>query len=226
MKKAVCLLSGGLDSSTVLAIVKSEGYGIYALTVDYGQRHRREIRAADSIAKYYGVLEHKLIKVPLSKFGGSSLTDKNMPLPENRKLPGGEPSIPSTYVPARNMIFLSLAFAYAEAKKADAVFIGANAIDYSGYPDCRPDFFNAFRKALAKGTKSGKKIRLETPLVRMTKAQIIKTGTKLGVPYRLTWSCYRGGKRPCGRCDSCILRARGFRQAGMKDPLIHEKTTA
>jgi len=205
MKKAVCLLSGGLDSSTVLAIAKSEGYSIFALTVDYGQRHKKEIGAAKNVAKFFGVKEHKTIRVPLSKFGGSSLVDKKMPIPQNRKMPKSDLKIPSTYVPARNIIFLSLAFAYAEAKRADAVFIGANAIDYSGYPDCKPEFFDAFREALAEGTKSGRKILLETPLVSMTKAQIIRTGVKLGVPYGLTWSCYQGGKKPCNRCDSCLL---------------------
>jgi len=223
MKKAVCLLSGGLDSSTTLAVAKSEGYDLYALSIDYGQRHKRELSSARKIADFFGAREHKILKVPLSKFGGSALTDNKIPVPEMRKFSCSNPEIPTTYVPARNIIFLSLAFAYAEAVKADAVYIGANAIDYSGYPDCRPDFFKALGKAIALGTKDGRKISLKTPIVKMKKSEIIKLGLKLGVPYELTWSCYKGGRRPCGKCDSCVIRAKGFRAAGIEDPLIKKK---
>ena len=221
MKKAVCLLSGGLDSSTTLAIAKSEGYELYALTIDYGQRHRKELVSAREIAKFFRAKEHKIMKVPLNRFGGSALTDDSIKVPEKRKFSCSSPQdIPATYVPARNIIFLSLAFAYAEAVRADAVYIGANAIDYSGYPDCRPEFFDALRKVISAGTRDGHRIALKTPIVEMKKSEIILLGTKLGVPYGSTWSCYKGGRIPCGKCDSCVIRAKGFRAAGMADPLL------
>ncbi|MBF0122477.1 MAG: 7-cyano-7-deazaguanine synthase QueC [Candidatus Omnitrophica bacterium] len=215
MKKAVVLLSGGLDSATTLYYAQSKGYAVCALIFDYGQRHRRELKSAMVLARKADV-PFKLVQISLP-WKGSALLDKTIRVP--RQL--GK-KIPSTYVPARNIIFVSFAASYAEAIGARAIFIGANAIDYSGYPDCRPEFFAAFQKALDKGLRAGvekKGISILTPLVKMTKAQIISLGTKLGVPYHMTWSCYEGNKTPCGVCDSCRLRARGFQEAGMKDPV-------
>ena len=215
MKKAIVLLSGGLDSATTLYYAKAKGYAVHALVFDYGQRHRRELRSAMAVARKASV-PFELVKISLP-WKGSALLDKMIRVP--RQL--GK-RIPSTYVPARNIIFLSFAASYAEAIGARAIFIGANAIDYSGYPDCRPEFFSAFQKAIDKGLKTGVEKRgicILTPLVRMTKAEIIRLGIRLGVPYYMTWSCYEGGKIPCGVCDSCRLRAKGFQEAGMKDPI-------
>jgi 7-cyano-7-deazaguanine synthase len=205
MKKAVVLLSGGIDSTTTLYYAKSKGYRCYALIFDYGQRHKRELRSAVAVARRAKV-PFQIIKISLP-WKGSSLLDKKMKVPNRKKLKG----IPSTYVPARNTIFLSFAVSYAESIGAEAVFIGANAIDFSGYPDCRPAFYKAFRKVVQKGTKK-RKIKVLTPLINMTKAQIIKLGTKLKAPLDMTWSCYKGGKRPCGVCDSCKIREKGFSQ--------------
>jgi len=217
-KKAVVLLSGGLDSTTILYHAKAKGFTPHCLIFEYGQRHHKEIIKAKRIAKrakcYYQLMN---IALP---WQGSSLLDKKMRLPQQKKIDSG--TIPSTYVPARNIIFLSFSVSYAEAIGAQAVFIGANAIDYSGYPDCRPEFFKAYQLMLAKGLKTGvqgKTIKIHTPLVHKTKAQIIRMGMKLDVPYNLTWSCYQGGKKPCGKCDSCRLRQRGFEEAGIKDPI-------
>ena len=211
MKSAIILLSGGLDSATVLYCAKSLGYKPHALIFDYGQRHRKEIIQAKKIARQAGC-DYRVVKISLP-WQGSSLLDKKMRLPQNCRVIPKE--IPSTYVPARNIIFLSFAASYAEAAGADAIFIGANAIDYSGYPDCRPDFFKAFQKVIKQGMKAGvegRTIRVMAPLLHKTKAQIIRLGLKLKVPYELTWSCYQGGAKPCGKCDSCVLRDKGFLQ--------------
>lgn len=220
-KRAIVLLSGGLDSTTALFFARAQGYKTFALIFDYGQRHRKEIGVAQRIARKAGCT-YMVLKINFP-WKGSALLDKNIRLPQGRNL--GKilkDKIPVTYVPARNIIFLSFAASYAEAVGAQAIFIGANVRDYSGYPDCRPEFFKAFRRVLAKGMKvgvEGRTIEIKTPLIHKDKAQIIKLGLSLKVPYGMTWSCYRGGKTPCGRCDSCILRKKGFDQLGVKDPL-------
>ncbi len=222
MKKAIVLLSGGLDSATVLYEARRRGYRPLCLIFDYGQRHRKEIRQAVRIARH-GRFPYRLIPMALPRTG-SALLDKTRRLPQNRH--NFSARIPSTYVPARNLIFLSFAAAHAEITGAEAVFIGANAIDYSGYPDCRPEFFRALQRTFRTGLKTGtqgRSIRIITPLIRKTKAQIIRMGLRLKVPYHLTWSCYRGGRRPCGKCDSCLLRKKGFDEAGMEDPLLRRK---
>ena len=201
--KAVVLLSGGIDSTTTLYYAKSKGYKCFALIFDYGQRHRREIRSAVAVAKRASVA-YRVVRIKLP-WKGSSLLDRKIKVPVKRKFK----SIPSTYVPARNTIFLSFALSYAEAIGAKAIFIGANAIDFSGYPDCRPAFYRAFRKVVQTGTKA-QKIKILTPLLNMTKAQIIRLGMKFGAPLEITWSCYQGGRKPCGVCDSCRLRQKGF----------------
>jgi len=218
MKKAIVLLSGGLDSATTLYLARAKGFDVRALVFRYGQRHDKEVRRALAIARRAKCPAQVLdIKLP---WKGSALLDSSKPLPQGRKKMRG---IPSTYVPARNTIFLSFALSYAEAIGATHIFIGANALDYSGYPDCRPRYYRAWQGLARLATKSGLEgapIRIETPLLHMKKSQIIRLGTKLGVPYQLTWSCYRGAARPCGRCDSCLLRAKGFKEAGMKDPAL------
>ena len=220
-QKSVALLSGGLDSATTLAIALDEGYDVYALSFDYGQKHKKELVCAEKIAGHYRI-NHKIVKVDLS-WAKSALTDKKIRIPGKRKNIGKD--IPVTYVPARNMIMLSFALAYAETINADAVFIGANAIDYSGYPDCRPEFYRAFQKTAELGTKKGvegKTVEIKYPLINMSKSGIIKKAMKLGVPYHLTWSCYKGKKKACGKCDSCILRLKGFKEAGYEDPIEYE----
>jgi 7-cyano-7-deazaguanine synthase len=215
-KKAVVLLSGGLDSATTLFFAKSKGYDCHCLIFDYGQRHRREIKSAVAVAKK-AKCQYWLVNISMP-WKGSALLDNKMVLPKNKSLTRG--GIPSTYVPARNIIFLSFAASYAEAIGARDIFIGANAIDYSGYPDCRPDFIKSYQAMLAKGLKTGvekKVIRLQTPLIRLTKAKIIKLAKQLKTPLELTWSCYSGGTKPCGTCDSCRFRAKGFEEAGYKD---------
>jgi 7-cyano-7-deazaguanine synthase len=220
MKKAVVLLSGGIDSATTLYWAKKQGYSCFCLIFDYGQRHKREINSAEKIAKK-AKAHYEIIKISLP-WKGSSLLDKKIKLPiTNYQLP--ITTIPSTYVPARNIIFLSFALSFAESINAQAIFIGAHTQDYSGYPDCRPEFYQAFNKVIVVGTKAGvekNKIKIYTPLIQKTKAQIIKLGARLGVPFELTWSCYQGGKYPCGKCDSCYFRAKGFQEAGIEDPLI------
>jgi len=221
--RAIVLLSGGLDSTTTLYVAKSKGYKVFCLIFDYGQRHRREINAARKIAKKAGC-PAKVIKICLP-WKGSSLLDKNLKIPKSGLALSGRHkiTIPSTYVPARNTIFLSFALSYAEAIGASHIFIGANALDYSGYPDCRPSYFHAFKRLAQLATKRGverQKLAIEVPLLHLKKSQIIEWAKRLGVPYRLTWSCYCGGQQPCGRCESCLLRARGFREAGMADPLM------
>ncbi|MFA5092891.1 MAG: 7-cyano-7-deazaguanine synthase QueC [Candidatus Omnitrophota bacterium] len=213
IKQAVVLLSGGLDSATVLHLARSKGYRCFCLIFDYGQIHKKETASAVKIAKNseaaYGISK---ISLP---WKGSALLDKKIKVA--KKITKG---IPDTYVPARNIIFLSFALAFAETIKAQAIFIGAHAQDYSGYPDCRPEFFKSFIKMAKSGTVGGKKIKILAPLLNMKKAQIIKLGQRLKVPFGLTWSCYRGEKNPCGKCDSCYYRAKGFKEAGLIDPAI------
>lgn len=217
--KAIILLSGGLDSSTVLAIAKAEGRELYALSFRYGQRHAVELAAAERVARAAGVVEHKIFELDLRLFGGSALTD-DIAVPKDSF---GESNIPVTYVPARNTIFLSIALGYAEVRGAEEIWLGVNAIDYSGYPDCRPEFIDAFRRVILTGTKSGVENgtpRIVAPLLKMTKSDIIQAGSLLGVDYSLTVSCYDPDEegRACGGCDSCILRRRGFAEAGVSDP--------
>ena len=220
-KRAVVLLSGGLDSATTLYVAKKQGYKVLALSFDYGQRHKRELNSARKIARLANV-GLKVVKVALP-WKGSSLLDSGLKIPSYSFISAGKTKIPSTYVPARNTIFLSFALSYAEAIKANAIFIGANVLDYSGYPDCRPKYFKAFSRLSKQATKCGtehKEIKILTPLIDLTKADIVKLGMKLRVPFEHTWSCYEGKKKPCGICDSCCLRAKGFIEAGQKDPLI------
>lgn len=222
-KKAVVLLSGGLDSTTALYWAKKRGFAPTALAVHYGQRHSRELRAARAVARKAGVLLHETA-FTLPWLGGSSLTNKKMKIPELALAKIGSGRIPSTYVPGRNTIFLSLAVSLADSIGAEAIVIGANALDYSGYPDCRPPFLNAFSKVAKLGTKRGteqhKSLRVLAPLLHLDKKGIVRLADKLGAPLSLTWSCYAGGSRPCGRCDSCQLRAKGFREAGEADPAL------
>lgn len=219
--KAVVLLSGGLDSAVTLFFAVNEGHECHCLTFDYGQRHDREIKAAKALAKKAGAGIH-IVKLDLP-WKGSSLLDKSAELPQGRTMAEiGDGGIPSTYVPARNTIFLSMAASFAEAIRADSIFIGAHSQDSSGYPDCRKDYLEAFNKAIGLGTKRGSKGRLtlKFPLIDKTKKEIIAMGQLLKVPFEDTWSCYEGARTPCGRCDSCVLRARGFEELGKKDPLI------
>ncbi len=220
--RAVVLLSGGLDSYTAAAIAKADGFSLSALTIQYGQRHAREIAAARTVARALGVERHLEIDVDLRGMGGSSLTS-DLPVPVDRAVTPEE--IPSTYVPARNTIFLSLALGWAEVLDARDIVIGVNALDYSGYPDCRPEFVAAFEALAARATRAGvegARFHVRTPLIAMTKAEIIRRGVALGLDYGLTHSCYdpRRDGRPCGRCDSCLLRAKGFAEAGVADPLL------
>jgi 7-cyano-7-deazaguanine synthase len=227
-RTAVLLLSGGIDSTTLLALAKSEGYDVQALSFNYGQRHATELSAARKIAQRYGVIQHVVAQIDLRVFGGSSLTS-DLPVPKDRDLTGLAMEIPITYVPARNTVFLSYALAYAEVAGARDIFIGVNALDYSGYPDCRPDFIAAFEKmanlATRVGVESGGEpaIRIQTPLADMTKRQIIELGLRLGVDYAITSSCYDpdAGGSACGRCDACQLRLRGFSEAGAIDPAVY-----
>jgi 7-cyano-7-deazaguanine synthase len=220
----VVLLSGGLDSSVVLGVALDEGFQVHALTLEYGQRHHRELEAARAVARHYGV-DHQVAKVDLSTFGGSALTDTSEAVPSDTP-PGAIGSgIPPTYVPARNTVFLSMAMAWAEALDAEAVFIGANAVDYSGYPDCRPEYIEAMQRVVELGTRrgvEGRPIRIIAPILHDSKAAIVRRGLDLGVPLDLTWSCYQGRFRACGRCDSCQLRLRGFEEAGVEDPISYE----
>lgn len=220
MKQAIVLLSGGLDSATTLFYAIKKGYKAFALIFDYGQRHKKEIALAKKIARSAGCGYH-VVKIGFP-WKGSALLDKNAILSQRRDI-GKAKGIPATYVPARNIIFLSFAASFAEAIGAQAIFIGANARDYSGYPDCRPAFFKAFKEVLKKGSKTGVEghvLKIETPLIGKTKAEIIRLGLQLKVPYRLTWSCYEGGKKPCGVCDSCLFRNKGFKELGLKDPSL------
>ena len=221
-RKAVVLLSGGLDSATVLALARQQGYACYAMSLDYGQRHSAELVAARRVAEVQGVVEHKVMPMDLTLIGGSALTDSRIEVPEQ---PGD--GIPVTYVPARNTIFLSLALGWAEVLGAWDLFIGVNAVDYSGYPDCRPEYIQAFQRLSQLATRAGVeggKFQVHTPLIDMSKAGIIQTGTRLGVDYALTVSCYAADEagRACGRCDSCRLRAAGFAAAGVDDPTHYQ----
>ena len=216
-KIAVCLISGGIDSAVASAIAKHEGYEIHAITFNYGQRNRKEIEAAKEIARWLNA-KHKLIEANLRQIGGSALTD-NIEVPEEAH------GIPVTYVPARNTIFLSYALAYAEVINADAIFIGVNAIDYSGYPDCRPEYIEAFQRLAnlaLKRSVEGNPVEIKTPLLYLTKAEIVRKGYELKVPFEKTWSCYRNEAKACGRCPSCKIRIKAFKDAGLEDPIEYE----
>lgn len=221
-KKAVILLSGGLDSATVVAMAREQGYSCYSMSFDYGQRHRSELQAAERVARQLGVVEHKVIGINLDGIGGSALTDASIEVPQSPTT-----GIPVTYVPARNTVFLSLALGWAEVLEAQDIFIGVNAVDYSGYPDCRPEFVNAFEHMANLATKmgvEGRRIRIQAPLQMLSKAEIVQAGSRLGVDYGLTVSCYLADAdgRACGKCDSCRLRAAGFAAAGMPDPTRYQ----
>jgi 7-cyano-7-deazaguanine synthase len=225
--RAVVLLSGGLDSSTCLAVARADGFEAHALSVDYGQRHRGELARARRVARALGAAHHRVVKVDLSVFGGSALTDAAIAVPKRRSTRQMAASIPVTYVPARNTVLLALALAHAETIGAENVYVGVNAIDYSGYPDCRPAFLRAFERLARVATKTGvegRPLRIRAPLLRLSKAEIIRLGTRLGVPYQITLSCYdpvRG--RACGSCDACALRRKGFAEAGVPDPTLYAK---
>ncbi len=227
-KKAVLLLSGGLDSTTTLAIAKEQGFLVYALSFAYGQKHNVELAAATKIADKMGVAEHRVITIDLGGFGGSALTQSDLAVPKDRDANALAQGIPITYVPARNTVFLSFALAWAEVLKAYDIFIGVNALDYSGYPDCRPEFIKSFEQtanlATAYGVEGGERIKIHTPLIDLTKAQIIRRGLELGVDYSLTTSCYDpdASGNACGHCDACQLRLKGFRKNQVKDPAIYQ----
>lgn len=217
-KRAVVLLSGGLDSATTLAVARGEGYDCYALSFDYGQRHGAELNAARAVAVQLGAHEHRVLKLDLAQFGGSALTDRNLTVPEQ-----ASEGIPITYVPARNTVMLSLSLAWAEVLEADAIYIGVNAVDYSGYPDCRPEYIEAFERMANLATKravEGQPLSIAAPLLHLSKAEIVRLGVGLGVDYAVTVSCYQADDAgaACGRCDSCRLRRQGFIDAGVKDP--------
>jgi 7-cyano-7-deazaguanine synthase len=222
--KAVCLLSGGLDSSTTLAVARHDGYECYALSFDYGQRHGRELDAAARVAKALGAARHIVLRIDLAAFGGSALTTA-APVPKGRAEEEMAHGIPSTYVPARNTVFLSCALAWAETLEAADIFLGVNAVDYSGYPDCRPEYIEAFERMANLATRAGvegrTRIKIHAPLMHLTKGDIVKLGRELGLDFGLTWSCYDPAPdgRPCGACDSCLLRRKGFAEAGVADPL-------
>ena len=220
---SVVLLSGGMDSATCLALAARHGGPIDALTVVYGQRHEREVQCARRLARRYGVREHAILRLPLGPILRSALTDRAAPLPASNRPRRGR-SIPPTYVPARNTILLAVALGFAESRHDERIYLGINAIDYSGYPDCRPEYLRAFarlaRLATRVGVEGGARIRIVAPLLHDSKADIVRRGEKLGVPWAETWSCYAGGRRPCGRCDACDLRAKGFREAGIVDPAL------
>ncbi len=227
-RKAVVLLSGGIDSTTTLAIARAEGYEVYALSFRYGQRHEVELERARAIATMFGVARHLIVTVNLREIGGSALTDERIPVPKDRTSEEIGAGIPVTYVPGRNTIFLAFALAWAEVLGAEDIFFGANVLDYSGYPDCRSEYLRAFEQMANLATRAGVsgevRFRIHAPLLYMTKAEIIRRGRELGVEYRLTWSCYdpveRGGEvLACGRCDSCQIRRRGFAEAGIADPI-------
>lgn len=225
MKKALVLLSGGLDSTTALYVAQEQGFDeLYAITFEYGQKHDKEIKAAKAVAKAAGVKEHKFVKIMLNQWDGCSLTDEKMDIHDgdiNRT------TIPDTYVPARNMVFLSVAASYADALDITDIFIGVSEVDYSGYVDCREEFIRSMEQTINLGTVLGaekkQKITLHAPFMHMTKADEVRLGNRLGVDYSLTWTCYRGDKKPCGTCDSCLLRAKAFEEAGLKDPLFNGK---
>ena len=222
VRKAICLLSGGLDSATCLALARREGYVCYALSFDYGQRHSVELGAAARVARSLGAERHQVVEIGLDKFGGSALT-ADIAVPKARSLEAMSEAIPLTYVPARNTIFLSLALAWAEVLESSDIFIGVNALDYSGYPDCRPEFIEAYERMANLATRAGvegrTRLRIHTPLIRLSKAEIIRLAAELGVPFALTHSCYdpRPDGSPCGECDACLLRRKGFAEVGIED---------
>ncbi|KPV55554.1 7-cyano-7-deazaguanine synthase [Paenibacillus sp. A3] len=227
MKKAVVILSGGLDSTTCMGMARDAGYDIYPITFDYGQRQRREIENARQVAEFYKTTSrHKVIALGfLKEFGGSALTDESIEVPPAGESGAIDSDIPVTYVPGRNLLFLSIATSYAETIGAEAIYIGVNALDYSGYPDCRPEFIRKVEEVMALATRVGVEggpIRIETPLIHWTKAEIIREGMRLGVPYHLTTSCYNGQEEACGVCDSCRLRLKGFDEAGTADPIAYQ----
>lgn len=220
---AVVLLSGGMDSATVLALAREQGFRPFALSLDYGQRHRAELQAARAVATALGAVRHEIISLDLARFGGSALTDPTASVPTA----GGQAGIPSTYVPARNTVMLALALSWAEVLDAQHVFYGANAVDYSGYPDCRPDYVAAFERMANLATKAaveGRPVQIHAPIIHLSKAEIIRTGLRLGVDFALTVSCYQADAvgRACGRCDACRLRAKGFADAGVPDPTRYQ----
>ncbi len=224
-RRAVVLLSGGIDSTTALAAAKAEGYAVYALTVEYGQRHGVEVEAARRVARALGVREHRVLSLDLRAMGGSALTG-DLAVPKDRPVEAMAKGIPVTYVPARNTILLALALAWAEVLEAETIVMGANVLDYSGYPDCRPEFLRAFESMANLATKvavEGRmRVRIEAPLLKLTKAEILRKGAALGVDYALTHSCYDPAEgRACGRCDSCLLRKKGFAEAGLLDPTLY-----
>ncbi|UUZ93919.1 7-cyano-7-deazaguanine synthase QueC [Paenibacillus sp. P25] len=228
MKKAVVILSGGLDSTTCMGIAKDQGYDLYPITFDYGQRHKSEIENAKQVAEFYGVRNrHKIITLGfLKEFGGGALTDDSIDVPPARESGPVDSDIPVTYVPGRNLLFLSIATSYAEVTGAEAIYIGVNAMDYSGYPDCRPEFIHKVEEVMALATRVGVEggpMRIETPLIHWTKAEIIQEGLRLGVPYHLTTSCYNGQEEACGECDSRRLRLKGFAEAGTSDPIPYKR---
>ena len=219
--KAIVLLSGGLDSAVAIYLAKSKGYEVYALSFSYGQKHTKELECAKNLAKKVGAKEHKIVNLALNSWGGCSLTDDSM---EVKTGDTERSDIPDTYVPARNMVFLSVAASYAEAVKAQDIFIGVSQVDYSGYVDCRQEFISAMEKAINQGTELAveqkKPIMIHAPFINMTKAEEIKIGLDLGLDFADTWTCYKGGEKPCGECDSCLLRIKAFEEAGVKDPLL------
>ncbi|MGI0129915.1 MAG: 7-cyano-7-deazaguanine synthase QueC [Thermoplasmata archaeon] len=220
VRGTVVLLSGGMDSATCLALATRDGGPVHALTVVYGQRHAREVRAARALSRHYKVRHHVVLRLPIGPLLDSALTDRRRPLPSRPHRPG---RIPSTYVPARNTILLAIALGYAESHRLGTIVLGANAIDYSGYPDCRPAFLRSFERLARLATKAGVEgryaLRVRAPLLALSKADIVRFGVRLGVPWSLTWSCYAGGRTPCGKCDACRLRALGFGEARVPDPL-------
>ena len=225
MPRTVVLLSGGLDSTVTLALALSKGYEIVPLSFAYGQRHSRELEAARAVSSFYGLKRHIVVDLDLSCFGTSALTSMRVDVPRDRGMEEIGHGIPSTYVPARNIIFLSVAAGLCESIGAEHVYIGANAVDYSGYPDCRPEFFEAFERMLRVGTKAGvegRPIEVQAPILHLSKAEIVALGKQLEAPLHLTWSCYQGGERACGRCDSCRLRLKGFKEAGYEDEIPYE----
>jgi 7-cyano-7-deazaguanine synthase len=228
MAEAIVLLSGGLDSSTVLALAQERGYEVVALTFDYGQKHKRELNSSRKISRHFKAKEHIIVPLNLGELLRSSLTRESMPIPENRTEEEISTGVPSTYVPSRNIIFLSIAASIAESRGAEALFIAANSVDFSGYPDCTAEFMAAFQRTLDIGTKAGREgrgIRIEAPILTKSKGDIVREAVRLKVPLEETWSCYKGGVKACGKCDSCLLRLRGFSEAGLRDPLEYEGRT-
>lgn len=225
MAEAIVLLSGGLDSSTVLALAKERGYDVVALTFDYGQKHKRELNSSRKMARHFKAKEHIIVPLNLGELLRSSLTRESMSIPENRTKEEISSGVPSTYVPSRNIIFLSIAASIAESRGAEAIFIATNSVDFSGYPDCTAEFMSAFQRTLDIGTKAGidgRGIRIEAPILTKSKGDIVREAIRLKVPLEETWSCYKGGVKACGKCDSCLLRLRGFSEAGIRDPLEYE----